>query len=41
MKKEEIEVGASYSAKVGKKTMDVRIESENSGGGRSGCPPHA
>jgi hypothetical protein len=29
MKKEDVEVGASYSAKVGSRTLDVRIESVN------------
>jgi hypothetical protein len=33
MKKEDVQVGASYSAKVGKKTIDVRIEGENAKGG--------
>ena len=33
MKKEDVTVGASYSAKVGKKPVDVRIESENAKGG--------
>ena len=33
MKKEDVTVGASYSAKVGSRTMDVRIESENAKGG--------
>ena len=33
MKKEEVQVGSTYSAKVGSRTVDVRIESENAKGG--------
>jgi hypothetical protein len=33
MKKEDVQVGASYGAKVGKKTIDVRIDGENAKGG--------
>jgi hypothetical protein len=36
MKKEDVEVGASYSAKVGARTLDVRIESVNAKGGWNG-----
>ena len=36
MKKEEVEVGASYSAKVGNRTMDIRIENDNAKGGWNG-----
>jgi hypothetical protein len=33
MKKEDVSVGGTYSAKVGNKTIDVRIDSENAKGG--------
>jgi hypothetical protein len=33
MKKEDVTVGATYGAKVGKKTLDVRIDGENANGG--------
>jgi hypothetical protein len=33
MKKEDVTVGATYGAKVGKKTLDVRIDGENAKGG--------
>ena len=33
MKKEDVEVGATYGAKVGNRTIDVRIESANAKGG--------
>ena len=33
MKKEEVQVGSTYSAKVGSRTVDVRIDSENAKGG--------
>lgn len=36
MKKDEVQVGASYSAKVGGKTVDVRIDGENARGGWNG-----
>ena len=33
MKREDVAVGASYGAKVGTKTIDVRIDGENVKGG--------
>ena len=33
MKKDEVVIGGTYSAKVGARTLDVRIESENAKGG--------
>ena len=33
MKKEEVEVGGTYLAKVGARSVEVRIESENAKGG--------
>ena len=33
MKKDEVQVGGAYAARVGNKTVDVRIDSENAKGG--------
>lgn len=36
MKKEEVTIGGTYSAKVGSRTLDVRIDGENTKGGWNG-----